>query len=126
MRGAMGHGVTLWAASIWLLSCSACAPSDEEVQADFDAFIAEHDRCELNSECVQISPGCPLGCAVAVRADSAGAAQALAAELIDDYQSLGRSCQYDCVPVEGVSCSQGRCAICTLTGAGAIECMPNR
>jgi hypothetical protein len=92
-------------ASLLLL---ACAPSEEEVRADFDEFLTTRTACASADECVLVYPGCPLGCAVAVHRDFETETRSRAAELIDDYESGGRACAYDCLAMQA-ACSSGRC-----------------
>ena len=86
----------------------SCAPSEEEIQEEFDAFVAERNHCAAASECTLISPGCPLGCGVGVRVDQAAEVQAKADELVEDWESGGRSCDYECLMLT-VDCLDGRC-----------------
>lgn len=89
----------------------ACGPSEEEIKADFAAFVDSANRCEVAADCALVYPGCPLGCYAAVRADRAEEAMRYAAELISDYESGGASCQYDCVEPPRLTCVQLRCGL---------------
>jgi hypothetical protein len=91
------------------LFAGACsARSEEEIQAEFDAFVAERNECTDTSECVLAGAGCPLGCTVAVNARHEAAVEAKARDLIDEYESSGRNCEYQCVLVTAV-CADNRC-----------------
>jgi hypothetical protein len=50
-------------------------------------------------------------CFVAVRADRADACRAFARELIDDYESYGTECVYDCAAPGTVRCESDRCQV---------------
>jgi hypothetical protein len=50
---------------------AACAPSEEEIQREFDDVVAGANACETADECVLVYPDCPLGCFVAVNAANA-------------------------------------------------------
>lgn len=118
-----------------LIVIASCAPSEEDVRAEFDAFVAQSNRCQADSECVWTSADCPLGCMRAVRADRVAQVQSKARELIEDYERYGRGCEYECLGPSGPPvCAQGRCqepressgggpgldgGACTAIGCGA-------
>lgn len=89
--------------------CVLFAPSEEDVQADFRDYVDGANSCTSTDECAYASAGCPLGCQVAVRKDRVGDVENKARELIDDYESGGRACDYGCVQPLGVTCRAGRC-----------------
>lgn len=96
-----------WRVLIVLLA--ACAPSEEEIEADFDAFVSSRNRCQATSECVLVNLECPLGCFVAVRSEHARAVGEKAQALIEAYESGGRACAYGCVQAPSLECRMGRC-----------------
>jgi hypothetical protein len=100
---------------------ASCSPSEAEVQAEFDAFVTDHATCEADTDCAVFSPGCPLGCWVAVRSDALDEAEALADDLIDDYVRGGTACAYECVAGGAATCLAGQCALCSDPGA---SCAP--
>ena len=100
----------LWLASLALAALS-CAPSEEDIKHDFNEFVSKHQACTQDSECTLIHPGCPLGCVTPIATNAATAGEHLAKELIDDYESLGRSCEYDCLALCGAACDAGRCVV---------------
>ena len=61
------------------------------------------------SDCGIARVDCPLGCFVAVRADRVTSVERKARELIEDYESGGRSCAYDCVEPGALECVRERC-----------------
>jgi hypothetical protein len=89
---------------------AACGASEEDVQREFDEFVAERNRCSADTECVLVFPGCPLGCFVAVNAQFEAVVAAKAEDLIDDYERGGTRCDYGCVQAGAVVCLDGRCA----------------
>ncbi len=93
-----------------LLPLAGCLSADQANER-FDEWLADHDSCDVPEDCALIYPGCPLGCAVAVRAESEGDATDKAESLIRRYESGGRSCDYDCMADEGVDCVEGVCAV---------------
>lgn len=108
LRGPMALVAVLGAVA---LGAAGCAPSEEEIQEEFDAYVEGANACSAASECAIAEPGCPLGCSVAVRADRVESVERKATELIEDYQSGGRSCVYTCVAPGELECVRGRCAI---------------
>jgi hypothetical protein len=128
MRARRNRSALSIALSWWLL---ACASSEDEVKAEFAAFVERSNRCDGDSQCTLVATRCPLGCQVAVRADRAEAVADKAGELRDDYERGGVSCDYDCAAPGEPRCVQGRCAEisraadapdgrdCTLIGCGA-------
>ena len=91
-----------------------CGASEEEVKREFDALVAASNACERDSECVEVSPGCPLGCGAAVNAKHKSRVERRARELIDDYETGGRSCDYGCVVKGSVVCIAERCDFAPL------------
>ena len=89
---------------------SACGPSADEVQREFDEFVASVNHCQAADECTLVGPGCPLGCWVAVPTSAKSAVEAKAADLIGDYERFGARCEYGCGPFpETLACREGRC-----------------
>lgn len=82
----------------------------EEVREQFDDFVEGANRCTVVTECARVSPGCPLGCSVAVRADRQADVEAKARELIEEYKGGGPGCFYFCAPERPLGCIDGRCA----------------
>ncbi|HLV19594.1 MAG TPA: hypothetical protein VKZ49_01890 [Polyangiaceae bacterium] len=85
-------------------------PSADEVQREFDEFVASVNHCQAADECTLVGPGCPLGCWVAVPTSAKSAVEAKAADLIGDYERFGARCEYGCGPFpETLACREGRC-----------------
>ncbi|WP_437574558.1 hypothetical protein [Sorangium sp. So ce887] len=91
------------------LVCASCAKSEEDVQEEFDTIVAESNACNDASECVYASPGCPLGCFVAVNSTKKAVVEEEARALIEDYERWGRACAYECVEPGPIECTEGRC-----------------
>lgn len=91
------------------LVCAGCGKSEEEIQEEFDAIVAESNACSDASECVYVSPGCPLGCFVPVNSAKKAYVEEQARELIEDYERFGRSCEYGCAEAGPLACVEGRC-----------------
>jgi len=117
---AHGHAILL---AVLTSFAAACGASADEVQAEFNAFVADHDDCQAATDCALITPGCPLGCTVALRADAVDEAEALAKDLIDDYERGGTSCAYGCVGSLRVSCTNQVCQDCQEPDAGSVDCV---
>jgi hypothetical protein len=105
-----------WAAS-WsqglctALLAAACGPSEQDLKQEFDAEVQRSNGCAVASECVVARAGCPLGCWVLVNAAHQARVEAKARELIDDYESGGRACAYECTERPMIVCSAaGKCA----------------
>lgn len=98
--------------SAFALLASACA-TEESIQEDWDAFVAEHSSCRVDADCALVYPGCPLGCFDAIRADAVEEADALADDLIGEWELGGtRNCEYDCVAPSAPYCDpDGKCAV---------------
>ena len=83
--------------AIFAMFCAAaiggCAPSEEEIKQEFGEFVSKHVACTRDTECALISPGCPLGCSVAIQAGAASEGERLGRELIDDYERGGTACE---------------------------------
>ena len=85
-----------------------CAPSEEEVRAEFEKFVSSRRACALDADCVLAAAGCPLGCTAAVNREHQAAVEAKARELIEDYESGGAACDYECVS-EQAACVERLC-----------------
>lgn len=107
-------------AIVWLSVLVGCA-SEEAIQEDWDAFVAEHQSCEVAEDCVVIYPGCPLGCFVAVSADAEQEAIDEAEKLISRYERGGRVCMYDCLAAGEPTCDAGVCAVEGTTGTSSTQ-----
>lgn len=95
--------------SISLTSCGGdSAPSEEEVQSEFNLAIELAKDCTEDSECTLVYAGCPLGCDVAVSSSEAERISNLASRLRDEYQGGGSGCVYDCAAVQAM-CVENRC-----------------
>ncbi len=92
-----------------LLLLISCAPSEEEIEAEFAAFVASRNHCEATTECVLVGLECPLGCFIAVHSQYERAVRDKSRALVEDYQSGGRSCAYDCARAPALECRMGRC-----------------
>ena len=92
------------------LLVASCAPSDDEVQKEFDVEVQRSNGCSEAAECIVVSAGCPLGCWVLVNAKFQARVEAKARELIDDYESGGARCDYECTEAPPIACSAGKCA----------------
>lgn len=103
-------GAIVLGSLVLALTSGGCAPSDEEVQREFESEVQRVNVCESSSECVALSPGCPLGCWVAVPEKERDHLERKARELIDDYESGGASCDYECTEAPAVVCRDGKCA----------------
>jgi hypothetical protein len=89
-----------------LFGCAG--PSEAEVKAEFDAYVADRNQCTLDDDCSLVSSECPLPCVVAVTRGQEADVRAKAAALVDEYE--GSRCVYRCGQVRAI-CSDGRCAV---------------
>ena len=94
-----------------VLAFGGCTPTGEEIQAEFDAAVADANHCGADTDCVLVHPGCPLGCYVAVNKDHQAEIAELAEDLIEDYESSGQACMYSCMAPGEPRCEQGRCTV---------------
>lgn len=75
-------------------------------EARVEDRLDEANYCESADECVEVYPGCPLGCVRLVNEAEVGDVQAL----IDRYHRQHRdNCAYDCVGLGPPRCEGGRC-----------------
>lgn len=98
--------------SVFLLGLSTlmgCAPSEEDVKREFSEEVARSNACEQASDCVSVSPGCPLGCYVAVNVAHRERVERKARELIEGYESWGRQCAYECIEPPEITCVDHKC-----------------
>lgn len=105
-----------------LAAAHGCAASEQEIKQEFAEFLADHQACEQDSDCTLIQPGCPLGCSVPLAADAKAAGERLARDLIEDYESGGRGCDYGCRFVCGVACESARCVVVEPTSTTEAVC----
>jgi len=84
-------------------------PAKADIVQEFDAFVSERNSCAQASECVMLSPGCPLGCGVGVRAEHAAEVEAKAKLLIAEAEKQNGACTYKCAALH-LECATGRCA----------------
>jgi hypothetical protein len=98
----------------WMLfsiaALPACGPSEEEIQKEFDAYVAARNACTVTDDCVLANADCPLGCWVAVNRAYQADVEKKARDLVTDYESGGPSCVYDCQPAVPV-CTDGHCVL---------------
>jgi hypothetical protein len=102
----------------WLVAAAflaGCSPSAEEVQAEFEDYVRGATACETAAECAIAHASCPLGCWVVVRADRVEDVERRARQLIEDYESGGQRCDYDCTEDPVPACIDEHCA------AGVVE-----
>jgi hypothetical protein len=95
--------------TVWAGGCQG--RSEESVRNEFTTYVSGANQCVRTSDCTIVSPGCPLGCEVAVRADREAAVMAKAQALIQEYQSGGMGCAYNCGGPAQPVCEQNRCTI---------------
>lgn len=107
-RSGGAGGLLLAVLAVWPVA--ACSPSEDEVQREFDVEVQRSNGCEEASECVVASAGCPLGCWVLVNAKFQARVEAKANELIEDYESGGARCDYECTEAPEIACTAGKCA----------------
>ena len=86
----------------------ACGPSDEELQAELDAFVEERNACTAAPDCDIAFISCPLGCYAAVAQDAVAEVEAKAQELVHERDSGTTECDCDAPPT--ATCEAGRCA----------------
>lgn len=95
--------------SVTLISCGGdSAPSEEEIQTEFNLAVELAKDCTEDSECTLVYAGCPLGCDVAVSSSEAERISNLASSLRREFQSGGAVCDFSCIPMQAM-CSDNRC-----------------
>ena len=111
---------TITAVAVAATGVAACAPSEEDVRAEFNEFLSSRDDCETSDQCVLVLTECPLGCYHAVNARYATSVERKARELVDDYESGGRACAYGCLQAFGAVCEVGSCVVADGPDAGQV------
>jgi hypothetical protein len=87
-----------------------CHEKQAALRPEFEATVSEHNSCKTSSDCSVITPGCPFGCYVAVRAIDVALVESRARELVSRNGSECR-CMYKCTQKPRSSCVHGRCTI---------------
>jgi hypothetical protein len=91
--------------------CILFAPSEEDVKNDFAVVVDGANHCTESDQCTLVSAGCPLPCWVSVRQDRAAEVERKGRELVNDFESGGSGCDYECAARGTPSCKSGRCGI---------------
>lgn len=93
------------------LALVACV-TEEGIQERWDAWVDDHDACEVADDCGLVYPGCPLGCYDTVHVDFVEEAEAEADRLITRWERGGRACDYGCMEAPDPVCSDaGECEL---------------
>lgn len=75
-------------------------------ERSFERAVDDANYCETPDECVELYPGCPLGCVVLVNEAEADDIQ----KKIDRYDRQHRdTCVYDCAGLGEIRCENDRC-----------------
>lgn len=93
------------------LSSVGCGASEERVQDKFADFVSERDSCDVATDCMVGSYGCPLGCYVAFNKKYEDEVADKSERLIKKYERGGRACEYLCSEPDEVVCEAGRCGV---------------
>jgi hypothetical protein len=79
----------------------ACV-SEERMEEEFAAA----NYCDTADDCLEISPGCPLGCVRLINR----AEEAKIRKLIERYhEQHAENCAYDCTGIGPIRCEGGEC-----------------
>jgi hypothetical protein len=90
-----------------------CQERNAAICPAFEKLVSEHNSCLSSSDCAVVTPGCPLGCYVAVRRSDVPVVESRARELVAENGPDCR-CMYKCPPEPRPSCANG---ICTTESA---------
>jgi hypothetical protein len=78
-------------------------PDEDRVKELFDTY----SYCEVDEDCVDFYPGCPLWCSTPVNLKYSSIAQAIA----DNYRNHQEDvCMYKCMEVESIKCVDYKCS----------------
>ena len=91
-----------------LLLATGCL-SDQAAQQQWDAWVDDHNSCSVVEDCVEIYPGCPLGCGTPVSAEYKDEALAKSKKLLAAYEFGGTRCDYDCIESPPLVCEDQVC-----------------
>lgn len=108
MKRALAALVAL--AALAACACDSSPRSEAELKAEFERFVADKRACAVTDDCALASTSCPLGCGAAVAKPNVPAVEAKARELVSEYESDGKRCDYGCPFVE-VRCQQSLCTV---------------
>ena len=86
-----------------------CREKETAVRPEFDKAVSEHNACRKASDCAVLTPGCPFGCYVGVRASDLAVVEARARELVSQIGSDCR-CMYRCTAKPRATCVHGKCS----------------
>lgn len=104
--------VRLASSTALLALLAACGGhrSEADIRADFASYLGGRRACDGDAACVLVSPGCPLGCSVAVNRAHADEVEAYGRALVREYERRGQRCDYDCAPT-AARCEGGSCTV---------------
>ena len=99
--------IVLLFSAVLILSCTSGISEEEAVQ-QFEQALIGKQFCQTDENCTIISPGCPLGCNVSVNTIYSTELQMIGADLVEQFNSGGKGCDYGCVVAYPV-CVIDRC-----------------
>ena len=80
-----------------------------KLRAEFDQKVLESNYCEVSNDCVNIYPGCPLGCNAVVNKVHKEDVENTAARLRSKQSRGGGACEYSCPPPGLPVCKENAC-----------------
>ena len=80
----------------------------------WDAWVDEHNSCEIADDCVVVYTSCPLGCWTTVNASFEDEAHEVADDLVRRVEAGGANCAYDCAQNGAPTCEAGTCQVDAL------------
>jgi hypothetical protein len=92
---------------LWVVGC--VLRTEDEIQAEFEAFVEARNTCQADGDCDRAAASCPLGCQAFVRKEFVRETEKKAKELIDEYEGDGPGCDYRCGVAGDPVCRAGRC-----------------
>ena len=112
MMESWSRAVTVAAALLSAAFVAGCGGmSASEVKREYAAVVERSNQCTETPDCVVVSGECPLPCYAAVNRAAAADVRLRGRELIDEYESGGQSCDYECVQPPLVECVSSRCEL---------------
>ena len=94
---------------VLLLLVTGCF-SDQEARQQWDTWVDAHNSCSVAADCVEIYPGCPLGCGTPIRAEYQDEALVESQQIRNQYKLGGKVCyEPPCEPPPPLVCENQIC-----------------
>jgi hypothetical protein len=87
-----------------------CVQLEDQIKAQFEAFLSRHRACKNADDCTLAKTDCPLGCyGVPVSRSAQRQAKTVSDGLLALFEGQDCGCVYKCNAPEWAECRNGRC-----------------